>query len=59
GQHIDFEIVSDGRLVLAANNEGVPFVSASPDAQISKGVRSVAAALQAQRRTPALSPAGR
>ncbi len=59
GQHIDFEIVSDGRLVLAANNEGVPFVSASPDAQISKGVRSVAAALRAQRRTPALAVTAR
>ena len=59
GQHIDFEIVSDGRLVLAANNEGVPFVSASPDAQISKGVRSIAAALMAQRRSPALSLATR
>jgi len=59
GQHIDFEIVSDGRLVLAANNEGVPFVSASPDAQISKGVRSLAAALLAQRRSPALSLATR
>ncbi|MDQ5840621.1 MAG: response regulator [Chloroflexota bacterium] len=59
GQHIDFEIVSDGHLVLAANNEGVPFVSASPDAQISKGVRSIAAALSARRRTPALSVATR
>jgi pilus assembly protein CpaE len=59
GQHIDFEIVSDGHLVLAANNEGVPFVAASPDAQISKGVRSIAAALQARRRTPALSLASR
>jgi len=59
GQHIDFEIVSDGRLVLAANNEGVPFVSASPDAQISKGVRSIAAALIAQRRTPAVAVSAR
>lgn len=59
GQHIDFEIVSDGHLVLAANNEGVPFVSASPDAQISKGVRSIAAALSARRRTPAQSLAAR
>jgi len=59
GHHIDFEIVSDGRLVLAANNEGVPFVSASPDAQISKGVRSIASALRAQRRTPALALAAR
>ncbi len=59
GHHIDFEIVSDGRLVLAANNEGVPFVAASPDAQISKGVRSIAAALLAHRRSPALSLAAR
>jgi len=59
GQHVDFEIVSDGRLVLSANNEGVPFVSASPDAQISKGVRSIAAALRAQRRTSAVSVAAR
>ncbi len=59
GQHIDFEIVSDGRLVLAANNEGVPFVAASPDAQISKGVRSIAAALLAHRRSPAVSVAAR
>ncbi|HEX9738652.1 MAG TPA: response regulator [Candidatus Limnocylindria bacterium] len=59
GQHIDFEIVSDGHLVLAANNEGVPFVSASPDAQISKGVRSIAAALLAQRRSRAPSLAAR
>ena len=32
GSAIDFEVVSDGRLVLAANNEGVPFVAGSPDA---------------------------
>jgi Flp pilus assembly CpaE family ATPase len=59
GQHIDFEVVSDGRLVLAANNEGVPFVSASPDAQISKGIRSIAAALVARRRAPAAALAAR
>ena len=40
GSAIDFEIVSDGRLVLAANNEGVPFVSGSPDAPISQGVEA-------------------
>jgi pilus assembly protein CpaE len=59
GQHIDFEVVSDGHLVLAANNEGVPFVSASPDAQISKGVRSIASALAAQRRAPSMALASR
>jgi pilus assembly protein CpaE len=45
GSAIDFEIVSDGRLVVAANNEGVPFVSGSPDAPISQGIRHIAASL--------------
>jgi len=44
-RRIDFEIVSDGRLVIAANNEGVPFVLASPDAPISKGIMQMAEAL--------------
>lgn len=43
GRSIDYEIVSDGRLVLAANNEGVPFVTSSPDAPISAAVRNLAA----------------
>ena len=47
GHGIDYEIVSDGRLVLAANNEGVPFVLASPDAPISLGIRRVADSLAA------------
>ena len=42
GREVDYEVVSDGRLVLAANNEGVPFVLASPDAPISQGVRAIA-----------------
>ena len=49
--------MSDGRLVLGANNEGVAFVSSSPDAPISHGVRTVADSLiahQAQR-SPALA----
>ncbi|MDQ2853647.1 MAG: response regulator [Chloroflexota bacterium] len=44
-RRIDFEVVSDGRLVIAANNEGVPFVLASPDAPISKGIMQMAEAL--------------
>jgi pilus assembly protein CpaE len=57
GHKIDFEVVSDGRLVLAANNEGVPFVIASPDAPISHAVRRIAAALveRQRERTPALA----
>jgi pilus assembly protein CpaE len=45
---IDHEVVSDGRLVMAANNEGVPFVLASPDAPISKGIQEMAQALSAR-----------
>ena len=57
GATVDYEIVSDGRLVVAANNEGVPFVSGSPDAPISQGVRAVAASLSAhlRERMPALA----
>lgn len=57
GREIDYEIVSDGRLVLAANNEGVPFVLASPDAPISKGIREMADSVAAMlgQRAPALA----
>ena len=40
-----FGVVSDGRLVVEANNQGVPFVLADPSAQISQDVVRVAAAL--------------
>jgi pilus assembly protein CpaE len=59
GQQIDFEIVSDGRLVLTANNEGVPFVSSSPDAPISQGIRHIAGALIAVQSERGLAVAGR
>jgi pilus assembly protein CpaE len=57
GTPIDFEIVSDGRLVVAANNEGVPFVSGSPDAPISQGIRNIAASLSShlRERAPVLA----
>jgi pilus assembly protein CpaE len=45
GRHLDFEVVSDGRLVVSANNEGMPFVVSAPDAAISRDVRRVAEAL--------------
>jgi pilus assembly protein CpaE len=56
GNLIDYEIVSDGRLVLGANNEGVPFVTSSPEAAISQGVRTIAESLAARlrERSPAL-----
>jgi pilus assembly protein CpaE len=56
GRPIDYEVVSDGRLVVAANNEGVPFITGSPDAPISQGVRRLADSLAAhlRERAPAL-----
>src|SRR5690606_13985814 len=38
GSKIDFEVVSDGHLVLAANNEGIAFVTSRPEAQIAQDV---------------------
>lgn len=57
GRPIDYEVVSDGRLVVAANNEGVPFVSGSPDAPISQGIRRIADSLGSflRDRQPALA----
>lgn len=57
GASIDYEIVSDGRLVVAANNEGIPFVSGSPDAPISQGLRAVADSFSSHQRdrVPALA----
>lgn len=57
GARIDYEIVSDGRLVIAANNEGVPFVTSSPDAPITKDLLRISDALAAHlaERSPALA----
>ena len=45
GRRPDFEVVSDGRLVVKANNEGMPFVVSSPDAAVSRDIRRVAQTL--------------
>jgi pilus assembly protein CpaE len=57
GSRIDFEVVSDGRLVLSSNNDGVAFVSSSPDSPIAKGVMRIADSLSAhlRERSPALA----
>jgi pilus assembly protein CpaE len=57
GRTIDYEVVSDGHLVQSANNEGLPFVTGSPDAPISQGVRRMADSLGAhlRERAPALA----
>jgi pilus assembly protein CpaE len=57
GSKIDFEVVSDGRLVLSSNNEGIAFVSSSPESPIAQGVRRIADSLAAHQRerSPALA----
>ena len=42
GRQPDFEVVSDGILVLEANNRGQPFITLGPDAPISRDVLRVA-----------------
>jgi len=57
GSQIDFEIVSDGHLVLASNNEGIAFVSSSPESPIAQGVKRISDSLAAhlRERSPALA----
>lgn len=57
GARIDFEVVSDGRLVLASNNEGIAFVTSNPESPIAQGVRRIAESLAAhqEQRAPALA----
>lgn len=57
GAKIDYEIVSDGRLVASANNEGIAFVTSAPDTPIAQGVRRIADAMTAllRERSPALA----
>jgi MinD-like ATPase involved in chromosome partitioning or flagellar assembly/CheY-like chemotaxis protein len=45
GRNPDFEVVSDGILVLDANNRGEPFLTLGPKAQVSGDVTSIAKAL--------------
>jgi len=53
GREPDFTVVSDGRLVVEANNQGLPFVLADPGAAISRDVARIAEAL-----VPAAVPVG-
>lgn len=45
GREPDFEVVSDGKLVLEANNRGEPFITTNPRARVSGDVDSIAKAL--------------
>jgi pilus assembly protein CpaE len=55
GRKPEFEVVSDGLLVVQANNEGMPFVVSSPDAAVSRDLKRVAQTLIG--RAPAITPA--
>ena len=52
GRRPEFQIVSDGRLVVESNNQGVPFVLSDPDTQISRDIVRIAQVLTA----PAAAP---
>ncbi len=45
GRAPDYTVVSDGRLVVECNNQGLPFVLADPSAAISADIARIAAAL--------------
>jgi pilus assembly protein CpaE len=53
GRVPEHAVVSDGRLVVQANNEGVPFVLGSPDAEVSRNIVQVASEVMAGDRVPA------
>ena len=53
GRRADYEVQSDGRLVVASNNDGIPFVLAQPDAPVSRDIRAIAADLAGVPRAPA------
>ncbi len=55
GRRPDFGVVSDGKLVVQSNNEGVPFVLTAPDAQASRDLDAMAQALLVDGRVPATS----
>jgi pilus assembly protein CpaE len=53
GRVPEHRVMSDGRLVIQSNNEGVPFVLANPDAPISRDLAKLAGELLGLARTPA------
>jgi len=53
GRVPEHTVISDGKLVVQANNEGLPFVLASPDAPISRDIAALAAAVMGDVAVPA------
>ena len=56
GREAEYRVVSDGRLVVESNNQGVPFVLANPGAPIAQDLVRIAASLTG---APALAGARR
>jgi pilus assembly protein CpaE len=52
GRRADYEVVSDGLLVVEANNRAEPFIRLAPDAQITQDVRRIAARLTSEAAAP-------
>ncbi len=53
GRVPEHTVISDGKLVVQANNEGLPFVLANPDAPISRDIATLAAAVMGAVPVPA------
>ncbi len=58
GRVPEHRVVSDGRLVVQANNEGVPFVLANPDAPISQDISAWPASSLGAGRVAGRAPGG-
>jgi pilus assembly protein CpaE len=58
GREPEHRIVSDGRLVVDANNQGVPFVLADPSAAVSQDVFRIANSLSVRPAAEERVPAG-
>jgi Flp pilus assembly CpaE family ATPase len=57
GRVPEHQLRSDGQVIAAANNQGVPFVQSRPDAIASQDVGRIAAELLESMRTPVLAGA--
>ena len=57
GREPEFSLISDGRLVVESNNQGVPFVLADPSARISADMAAIAHGVRSL--TSQAVPAGR
>ena len=58
GRKPEHRVVSDGRLVVQANNEGVPFVLANPEAEVSLDIARVATEILGSVRPAAVAARG-